>query len=392
MSDPAIAAEPIPEWEPALRTWQWAWELHWIGFGALFTTLAVYCLISLIIISNTKTKRGRLAVVITSLLFIFGVTRGLFLFINPYESEQCKILSSCPVLLSRILFGIALPCMTASFSLVHLAFLQVMKLKLYPKVLQSTKFLSCVIAVHFGLAISTEVILTMYANVMTIAIVCQSFFIIFSFLLSSSFIYSGTKIVGHVRETHTQVFRLGRRNYSEQKNADKTSERRSRDLRRFRPNVSKLVKITYITVFLGFASCALQLYSIFGVHKMHETNQTPLPKPWPWLIFQTLYRAVEFAAGCTLAYVSPRQASSMRYPLKRYLNCCQQKGRLFVISPRSDFSKSHQTNPQNGVPASKSCSSLTTQLGDFLSQTRGFLLVRQTLVKLATSFTPGKMA
>lgn len=392
MSDPAIAAEPIPDWKPALQTWQWAWELHWIGFGALFTTLAVYCLISMIVTSNTKTKRGRLAVVITSLLFIFGVTRGLFLFINPYESEQCKILSSCPVLLSRILFGIALPCMTASFSLVHLTFLQVMKLKLYPKVLQSTKFLSCVIAVHFGLAISTEVILTMYADVMTLAIVCQSFFVIFSFLLSSSFIYSGTKIVAYVRKTRTQVSRLGRRNYSEQKNADKTSERRSRGLRRFQPNVSKLVKITYITVFLGFASCALQIYSILYFYKMRESNQTSLPKPWPWLIFQTLYRAVEFAAGCTLAYVSPRQASSMRYPLKRYLNCCQQKGRLFVISPRSDFSKSHQTNTQNGVPASKSCSSLTTQLGDFLSQTRGFLLVRQTLVKLPTSFTPGKMA
>lgn len=334
--DSPIDAEPIPEWGPALQTWQWAWGLHWIGFGTMFALFAMNSLISLteIIRIKRKTKRGHLAMVIASLLIILGLTRALFLFINPYESEQCNLFPACPVMLSRILFGIALPCVTASFSLVHLAFLQVMKLKLYPEKLQSTKFLSCVIAFHFGLALFTEVMISLFADMKTLSIVCQSFFIVFNFTLSVSFIYSGTKIVTYVTRNHSHVTRIGETSMSARgdgKNAGKLNTLR------YRPNVSKLVKITYVTVFLGFASCGLQLYSIFGVHNMYKGEDLSPPKPWPWLIFQSLYRAVELAAGCTLAYVSPRQVSHRRHPLMRCFNCCR-RVRKRPGSDKSNFS------------------------------------------------------
>ena len=304
-----VAAEPIPEWGPALQTWKWAWDLHWISFGSLFSLFAVYSLITLIEIITIKrrTKRGKLALVITSLLIIFGLARGLFFFINPYESKQCNLFSTCPIILTRILFGIALPCITASFSLVHLAFLQVMKLKLYPEKLQSGRFLSGVILFHFSLSIFAETMVSLFADWKALGIFCQSFYIVFYFLLSVSFLYSGTRIVTYVQRNHTHVTRLG-----------ETSMRARADgkARPYRPNVSKLVKITYITVFLGFASCALQLYSIFGVHDMYS-DEGKTPEPWPWLIFQTLYRAVEFAAACTLAYVGPRQVGRKRFQFMR---------------------------------------------------------------------------
>ena len=343
--DSPADAEPIPEWGPALQTWQWAWDLHWIGFGVLFTIFAVYSLISLIEIASTKrkTKRGHLAMVVASLLLILGLTRALFLFINPYESEQCNILPSCPVVLSRILFGIALPCITASFSLIHLAFLQVTKLKLYPEKLQSTKFLSCVIAFHFGLALITEVMISLFADMKILSIVCQSFFIVFNFALSVSFIYSGTKIVTYVTRNHTHVNRLGEasmraRETKDTKNAGKLSTRR------YRPNVSKLVKITYFTVFLGFAGCALQLYSIFGVHNMYKDEEMSPPEPWPWLIFQSLYRAVELAAGCTLAYVGSRQVSNKRHTLMRCLVCCPHVRERSGTQKLSNFSNEAQSS------------------------------------------------
>ena len=299
-----IAAEPIPDWGPALQTWKWAWDLHWIGFGSLYTLFAVYSLTTLIevIIIKRRTKRGQLALAITSLLTIFGLARGLFFFINPYESKQCNLLSRCPIILTRILFGIALPCITASFSLVHLAFLQVMKLKLYPEKLQSGRFLSGVILFHFSLSIFAETMVSLFADWKALGIFCQSFYIVFYFLLSVSFLYSGTRIVTYIQKNHTHVTRLGETN--------------NRTARPYRPNVSKLVKITYITVFLGFASCALQLYSIFGVHNMYS-DEGKTPEPWPWLIFQTLYRAVEFAAACTLAYVGPRQVGRKRFQFMR---------------------------------------------------------------------------
>ena len=340
--DGSVAAEPIPEWGPALQAWQWVWEVHWIGFGTLFTGFALYCLIPLIEIIKikSKTKRGHLALVITTLLVILGISRALYLFINPYESEQCNLLPSCPVMLSRILFAIAFPCTTASFSLVHFAFLQVMKLKLYPEKLQSTKFLSSVIAFHFGLALLTEVIISLFADMKTLSIFCQSFFIVFYFTLSVSFIYSGTKIVTYVRRNHTCVTSVGKKTVCAQSSEGRSNDTKNpgkSSTRCYRPNVSKLVKITYFTVFLGFASCALQLYSIFGVHHMYKAEEMSPPEPWPWLIFQSLYRAVEFAAACTLAYVGPRQISRKSHPLMRCFVCCRHVGERFE-SQKSDFS------------------------------------------------------
>lgn len=336
-TSPSMAAEPIPEWGPALRTWQWAWEMHWIGFGTLFTLFAVYSLITMIEIISIKrrTKRGHLALVITSLLLIFGLTRGLFLFINPYESEQCNLLPACPVILTRILFGIALPCITASFSLVHLAFLQVMKLKLYPEKLQSGRFLSAVIVFHFSLTFFAEVMVSLFASWKTLSIICQSFYIVLNLVLSVSFMYSGTKIVNYVQTNHTHVSRLGQTSKRGRDTNGKTS------IRPYRPNVSKLVKITYITVFLGIASCALQLYSIIGVYNMYLDEGVKTPEPWPWLVFQSVYRAIEFTAVCTLAYVAPRQVSRKPHLFMRCFTRCQK--------PRE---KSEKVNSSNGRQSS----------------------------------------
>ena len=310
-TSPMGIAEPLPEWDLALQTWGWGWELHWIGFGMLFLLLALHALISLFEISGKKSRmnRGRLGMAVTSLLFTFGLTRALFFFINPYESVQCNLFPECPVVLTRILFAIALPCITASFSLVHLVFLQMTKLKLYPEKLQSGLFLFCIIAFHFSLALLAEVLVSLFASWKALSIICQGFYIAFNLILSASFIYSGTKIVRHVQQNHSHVSRLG--------NVSKSSKQMkgAPERRPYRANISKLVKITYIVVILGFTSCVLQLYSIFAVYDMYSGESRRPPKPWPWFIFQSLYRAVELVAGCTLAYVTPRQVFQRTFKL-----------------------------------------------------------------------------
>lgn len=293
-----VAFEPLPHWDQARETWQWAWDLHWAGLGCMFALLALYALWSLIDLAASKHRRKPLlAMAISSLLLLFGSTRAAFFFINPYESEECFLPSgSCPVILTRTLFGIALPCITASFFLVHLAFLQLSKLKLYPEKLQSVKFVTCVIAFHFALALITEVMISMYADWRAFSIVCETCFILLSFILSVSFIYSGRIILKSVQESRSSVRRFGDLNSGNSPP----------------PNVAKLVKITYVTVFLGITCVVLKLYSIFVLHNMYSNDGAAIPKPWPWLIFETAYRLVEFGLGCTMAYVNPRQASCRR--------------------------------------------------------------------------------
>ena len=296
-------AEPLPQWDLALRTWQWVWPLHWAGIGSLFVLMALYATWSIIIMSSGKNKRRQpLSLVINILLVILGLTRALFLFINPYESEQCYILPNCPMILTRLLFGLGLPCFTASFSLIHLTFLQLTKLTLYPAKLQSIKVLICVISIHFGLAIITEVIMFTNANWRWLTIVCQGFFILFCLLLSTSFIYSGRKVIKYARQNSSRMQRLGGR-LSTKRSINNGNDNSGKE---FRPNMTKLVKITYFTTFLGFAGVILQLYAIFGVYNMFTARPAP-PRPWSWFAFESLFRIVEVLAGCTMAYVGRRQ-------------------------------------------------------------------------------------
>lgn len=329
-----VAFEPLPNWDQAKETWQWAWDLHWAGLGSLFALLALYALWSLFDLAARKHRRKPLlAMAISSLLLMFGSSRAAFLFINPYESKECFLpTSSCPVMLTRTLFGIALPCITASFFLVHLAFLQLSKLKLYPEKLQSVKFVSCVIAFHFALTLVTEILVSLYADWMEFSIVCETFFMLLSLILSVSFIYSGRIILKSVHESRLSVRRFGNLNNS----GDSPP-----------PNVAKLVKITYITVFLGFSSVGLQLYSIFVVHNMYSSESTIIPKPWPWLIFQSLFRLVDLGLGCTMAYVNPRQASCrMRSRTKIFLKHCK------LITGSSLYMQNNQSSGDSGDLAS----------------------------------------
>ena len=297
------AFEPLPLWDQAQQTWQWAWELHWAGYGTVFALLALYALWSLLqLVRNSRRRRKPLlSLAISSLLFVFGTSRALFLFINPYESQQCFLPTDCPVMLTRILFGIALPCITASFSLIQLVFLQLSKLKLYPEKLQNAKFVTCLVAFHFVLALFTEVMITLYVDWSLLNIVCQSFSITLSLILSGSFIYSGKLILKSIRETQLSLSQLG----------NQTNQER-------RLKVSKLVKITFIAVFVGFVSCALQLYSIFALYQLHKDDKGAIPKPWPWYIFQSLYRAVDLVAGGILVYVGSRQNSRRPSNVRRF--------------------------------------------------------------------------
>lgn len=327
-----VAFEPLPQWDQAKETWQWTWDLHWAGLGAMFALLALYALWSLIDLAGKKYRRKPLlAITISSLLLMFASTRAAFFFINPYESEQCFLSTDCPVALTRALFGIALPCITSSFFLVHLVFLQLSKLKLYPEKLQSVKFVASVIVFHFSLATVTQVMIALYADWKVFTIICETFFILLSLILSISFIYSGRIILKSVHESRSSVRHFGDQN----------------TIHTPAPNVAKLVKITYITVFLGLLSVVLQLYSILVVHNMYSTDSVVIPKPWPWLIFQSLFRLVELGLACTMAYVNPRQVSYKRKSQSGdfFRKHCKMRGWSFSLQNHSSGDTSERTSP-----------------------------------------------
>ena len=280
-------AEPGPDWLVAKKLWGVAWGMHWIGFGVLFSLLAVQSFIALVFGARGKGFcRKPLFIAINSMLFVLGSTRAVYLFLDPYESRQNGVKD--PNWLTLLLFGIAYPCLTSSFCLIHMAFLEATKLKIGPNKLQSVKFLSSVILLHFAIVLAAETTTSIKPQLKPLLIVCQSFFILWSLILSVSFIYSGFKLMNRVKQVRTQLKAFER---NENLRAKKTNQKSC---------TTKVAKITFATSFLGIAVCGLHFYSMIGVYGMY--SDVVHPSPWPWLTFQSIFRCVELAMACTIAY------------------------------------------------------------------------------------------
>ena len=282
-------AEPGPNWPEAKQLWGIAWEFHWGGFGVLFGALAVRSFFALIQV-KTRQRFGRkpLFIAINSLLLLLGATRTLFFFLDPYSSGDNGVES--PAWLATLLFGITFPCLTSSFCLIHLAFLEVAKIQIGSKKLQSVRFLGGIIAIHFVVVITAETTTAIKPRFAPLLIVCQSFFILWGFLLSASFIYSGSKVIRHASRVQRQLEEIELR-----EPAAKAAGGRRRVTR-----TSKVAKVTFATSILGFVCCGLQIYSMFGVYGLY--SKAVNPSPWPWWMFQTCFRLVELSMACTIAY------------------------------------------------------------------------------------------
>ena len=279
-------AEPGPDWPVAKKIWGLAWDLHWIGFGILFGLLAIHSFIALVLVNHRKGFcRKPLFMAINSLLFVVGATRAVYLMLDPYESGENGVKD--PKWLTLLLFGIAYPCLTSSFCLIHLAFLEVTKLRVGPSRMQDVKFLAAVIVVHFIIVFTAETTSSIKPELNALLIVCQSFFILWGLLLSGSFIYSGCKVINHVNKVHNQLNTIEKNEHLRRKPKQKSC-------------TTKVAKITLVTSFLGIAVCGLHFYSMIGVYGMY--SKVVNPSPWPWLAFQSCFRLVEFIMACTIAY------------------------------------------------------------------------------------------
>ena len=283
----AALAEPGPDWPVAKRIWGLAWEMHWIGFGVLFGLLAIHSLLSLALAKHRKGfGRKPLFIAINTLLFVLGATRAVYLLLDPYESRENGV--EDPKWMTLLLFGIAYPCLTSSFCLIHLAFLEVTKLQIGPSKLQDVRFLSGVIVIHFIVVFTAETTSSIKPELDALLIVCQSFFILWGLLLSGSFIYSGCKVIHRVENVHEQLDAI-----------EKNQRLRNRN-KKPKSSTAKVAKITLVSSFLGIAVCGLHLYSMVGVYGMY--SKVVHPSPWPWLAFQSSFRLVEIVMAGTIAY------------------------------------------------------------------------------------------
>ena len=365
-----LAPEPGPRWREAKRHWGFVWELHWIGIGLAYALLACGSLWSIIRRSPAVNRFARrpLFNAINWLLVALGITRSMYLWLEPYESAQHAF--HCPLWIIRPLFGIAFPCLMSAFCLVHVAFLEASNIKLGFSKLKSVRFVVSIIFVHFAVVIVSDTTSAFKADRIELLIVCQSFFIVWGIVNSTCFIYSGSRVVSKSYNVRNKICpkesvaeitkRTEQRNdfcgVNEVKHSPKYNEtpaqspnangRGAQPMHQLELDnhlinkitnasapkqdinstslrnkgalptngeraIRKVVGITLMTSFLSITCCALQMYSLFGVHSIIY-SEIVSPKPWPWFAFQTSFRLVELLMAFTLSFCINRSCFDNR--------------------------------------------------------------------------------
>lgn len=85
--------------------------------------------------------------------------------------------------------------------------------------------------------------------------------------------------------------------------------------------VRRVLNVTRATAILGILLCVMDAFRIFGPYGLFaetvrygvEPALTQFPKPWPWLLYQTISRAFELVMGCTMASITKQPSVSPRH-------------------------------------------------------------------------------
>ncbi|XP_071946135.1 uncharacterized protein [Antedon mediterranea] len=202
--EPNVRAEPVPEWETATVTWDWAWELHTFGIGACFFLLGIYCIYTThLLIKYNKGKLKSFFIAVNVLVFLLCLMRTIFLMVDPYRSRE--IFSE---LGAQILFNVSFPCLTSGFSLVNWAFLESSKFKLLSPKLQNSRILVGIIIGHFTFVLTADFLVAFVGNTWILVMLCQGTFIIWGMVLCVGFSYSAWKVYNVKRQNRKTLYKI----------------------------------------------------------------------------------------------------------------------------------------------------------------------------------------
>ena len=194
--------EPIPDWNSARKEWKWGWYVHIYGLGIIYLLLALYAGISMLEFRR-RLRIQQYILAINWILLILGLSRALFLFIDAYEST-----GKLPTPLSRVLYGIAFPCLTSSYSLIQLVFMRITKVNMGSSKLQNYRVLAAIITTHFTIVIVIDITVAYRNNLKWLLMLCQSFFITWGLILCFGFVYGGFKMTQFTTETQRVLKQL----------------------------------------------------------------------------------------------------------------------------------------------------------------------------------------
>ncbi|RDD44239.1 hypothetical protein TrispH2_004635 [Trichoplax sp. H2] len=313
--------EPNPHWvnSSAIHSWFVAFQFHIYFFATCFGCVGIYALASIIAYGESIFKK-RFYLAINFLLIFFALVRTVFLLYDPYESSNdLQRFGNTTQLLpvtTRVLHGIGYPCLTSAFTLIFLAIINCVKVKTVSKKLQHPAFIVSVITLHFAIVISADTAVAFCGGYKDLLIVCQSLFIIWGAIICISYLFCGYRILSFTK-CNNKVLIVQSAAVSTSISTTTALSKASSRFKRLRKkssvapkssavctSVKKVIRITMYSAILGISCIILNSYSLFGIYGVLAPPH--FPAPWPWLMYQSLFRVTELGMALIMVYTTNR--------------------------------------------------------------------------------------
>lgn len=291
-------AEPGPDWELAKASWKEAWEFHVYFFGIAFALLGVYCLLTLIRLWNMEHMLSKHYFITLHLLVILVcILRTTYLMIDAYNS-----LGTFPYAVDYFLYSTAFPCLTALFSILFYALLLATRVQIISKKVQKLWVLILIIAFHFILSITTDIVVSLFSSASVMIFICQAFFILWGLLMFVGYLVIFRKLYKGA------IYR--KKNFMSSHFEHKNNSANVSTKQKF--TLGLAVKVTLISALFGVAYIGFELYGMFGVYGVLKSKTKP--EPWPWWTYHTIVRSLEVFMCLTVAYVA---SQPLRYKMNK---------------------------------------------------------------------------
>ena len=174
------------------------------------------------------------------------------------------------------------------------------------------------------IVISADTTVALCGGAKDLLIVCQSFFIIWGAIICFSYLFCGYRILSFTKCNQKILMvqsAASTLSATSTSRVSTTSEGKSRfgifgkrkssvhpSSTNICTSVLRITRITMYSAILGIACVILNTYSLFGIYGVLAPPH--FPQPWPWLMYQSIFRLVELGMAFIMAYTTNRPSKN----------------------------------------------------------------------------------
>lgn len=286
----SVVGEPMPEWYLAVPTWGIAWKFYQYGLGATFGIVMIStATILLRTLQYRAARKKKASFVVLILLFIFGLSRCLYLSVDAYNTKRIL-----PKAFLNVLWSLGNPCIITAFTLFFLVLKNTFVLRERFHTWYTARKITFITVPYFLLVLVADLVLFYLPSFEGLTFVCQMIYVTLNLMLS--FFYS---FVAYLVWKNYRGVKICRRKEGGNQFKAWTATNRVRGRR-----TRSMLKTCIAVVMAGSTLCALQVYSMSSVYGVFS-DATFVPA-WPWLILNYAMRVLELFLSLVLFVISAR--------------------------------------------------------------------------------------